>query len=67
VLQGKDGKVFTGTAPSVIQPTSLGKLSRMVGMRLEGITPGDYELILNLRDELNGKVLQVREPLKIGG
>jgi VWFA-related protein len=67
VLQGKDGKVFTGTAPSVIQPTSLGKLSRMVGMRLEGITPGDYELILNLKDELNGKVLQVREPLKIGG
>jgi len=67
VIQAKDGKVFTGMAPSVIQPTSLGKLSRMVGTKIEGVAPGEYEWILNLKDELSGKLLQIREPFRVEG
>ncbi len=67
VIQTKDGKVITGIAPTVIQPTSLGKLSRMVGSKLDGVPPGEYLWILNLQDDLSGKVLQVREPFKIEG
>jgi VWFA-related protein len=63
IIQSKDGtKVFTGVAPTEIRPTSLGKLSRMVGNKIDGIEPGEYEWILNLKDEISGKVLQVREP-----
>ena len=67
MIQAKDGKVFTGMAPSVIQPTSLGKLSRMVGTKIEGVAPGEYEWILNLKDELSGKLLQIREPFRVEG
>lgn len=67
VIQTKEGQVVTGVAPTVIQPTSLGKLSRMVGSRLEGVAPGEYEWILNLKDDLNGKVLQIREPFTVEG
>jgi hypothetical protein len=67
VIQAKDGKVVTGFAPTVIQPTSLGKLSRMVGSRIEQVPAGEYEWILNLKDEISGKVLQVREPFTVEG
>jgi hypothetical protein len=67
VIQTKDGKVISGTAPTVIQPTSLGKLSRMVGQKIEGVPAGEYEWILNLTDEIAGKALQVREPFKVEG
>lgn len=67
LVRAKDGKVVTGVEPTTIQPTSLGKLSRLVGLKLEDVTPGDYEWILNLTDELSGKVLQVKEPFKIEG
>jgi VWFA-related protein len=67
VIQAKDGKVITGVAPTVITPTSLGKLSRMVGSKIDEVPPGDYEWILNLKDEISGKVLQVREPFTVGG
>jgi hypothetical protein len=67
VIQAKDGKVITGIAPSVIQPTSLGKLSRMVGTKIDGVPPGEYDWVLNLQDDLSGKVLQIREPFTIEG
>jgi VWFA-related protein len=67
IIQAKDGKVVTGVAPTVITPTSLGKLSRMVGSKIEGVAPGDYEWILNLKDEISGKLLQIREPFTVEG
>src|SRR5207249_1891546 len=44
LVRGSDGSVFTGTNPSVIRPTSIGKLSRMVGFSLENAAPGDYDI-----------------------
>jgi hypothetical protein len=38
-----------------------------MGMRMDGIAPGDYELILNIKDELSGKSILVHEPLKVVG
>jgi VWFA-related protein len=60
-----DGLVFVKVAPSLIQPTSLGRLSRMVGPPLEGAEPGDYEFELNLKDELNGKILDFKDDFTI--
>jgi hypothetical protein len=60
-----DGPVETFVNPTVIQPTSLGKLSRIVGTRLGTAEPGDYEFVLTVRDEIAGKSLEIREPFTV--
>jgi len=37
----------------------------MVGPPLEGADPGDYELELNLKDELTGKIMDVKEDFTV--
>ena len=49
----------------MIQPTSLGRLSRMIGPPLEGAEPGEYEFELNLKDELSGKILDFKEDFTV--
>jgi VWFA-related protein len=65
VIQRSDGTVITRVDPTPIQPTSLGKLMRLVGARLETSMPGDYEMVLSLKDEVAGKALEVREPFSV--
>jgi VWFA-related protein len=61
VLHGPDGSNFRAVSPSLIGPTSLGKLLRRVGFSLEDAAPGEYEMVLSLKDELSGKTLEDRE------
>ena len=49
----------------MIQPTSLGRLSRIIGPTLEGAEPGEYEFELNLKDELSGKILDYKEDFTV--
>ena len=51
--------------PTRITPTSLGKLSRIIGSPLGDAAPGDYELVLTFQDEVSGKTLEVREPFTV--
>lgn len=67
IVRKKEGDVFVGVQPSKIQPTSLGRVSRMVGTKLEGATPGDYELVLTVKDEVSGKAIQVAEEFTVVG
>jgi hypothetical protein len=67
VIRSKSGAVVSQAQPSVITPTSLGKLSRLMGTGLEGAAPGEYELVLNLKDEIAGKSLEVAEPFTLEG
>lgn len=60
-----DGMLFLKIAPTMIQPTSLGRLTRLLGPSLEGAEPGEYEFELNLKDELNGKILDHKEDFTI--
>ena len=64
-VHGSDGSVFAHTDLTQIKPTSLGRLMRMFGTSLEGAKPGDYELVLHLKDELAGKELEIREPFTV--
>jgi VWFA-related protein len=64
-IQRDDGSVMTRVDPTVIAPTSLGKLSRMIGSSLEEAGPGDYRLVIHLRDELSGETLELREPFSL--
>jgi VWFA-related protein len=65
VIQRSDGTVITRVEPTPIQPTSLGKLMRLVGTKLETSMPGDYEIVLSLKDEIAGKTLELREPFSV--
>lgn len=66
LIRGGDGVVQTRVESTTIKPTSLGKLSRLVGTSLEGFAPGDYEFVLNIKDEIAGKTLEVREAFSVG-
>jgi|CXWL01.1.fsa_nt_gi VWFA-related protein len=65
IRRKSDGMVFLKIAPTMIQPTSLGRLSRIVGPPLEGAEPGEYEFELNFKDELSGKILDYKEDFTV--
>ncbi len=60
-----DGSELTSHPESVIRPTSLGALSRTFGFSLEAAEPGDYVMVMTFRDELAGKMLELREPFRV--
>jgi hypothetical protein len=64
-IRGTDGHVVMEVPPTAINPTSLGKLSRLLGAPLKGTNPGNYELVLSLKDEIAGKALELKEPFTI--
>ncbi len=65
VVKRPDGSVLAAMAPSMIKPTSLGHLSRMIGFRLVDAPPGQYDLMMTLRDELSGKSVESHEPFTV--
>jgi hypothetical protein len=66
LVRRADGGVFTSMEPSMIQPTSLGKVTRMFGFRLTDAPPGDYEILMTIRDDLAGQSLEITEPFTVG-
>jgi hypothetical protein len=64
-IRRADGVVFKRTAPTPINPTSVGALLRLNGIALRGASPGQYELVLTVKDELAGRPVEVREPFEI--
>jgi hypothetical protein len=64
-IRKTDGTVVTHVDPTPIQPTSLGRLLRLVGTRLVDSEPGSYEMVLRLKDEIAGKDLELREPFSV--
>lgn len=64
-VRRSDGAVFTSASPSVMKPTPLGVLARIVGFSLARATPGRYEMLITFRDEYSGKVLRLREPFDV--
>ena len=66
LVRRADGSVFTGMEPSMISPTSLGKLTRMFGFHLTNAPEGDYEILMTVRDELAGASMEIHEPFTVG-
>jgi hypothetical protein len=60
-----DGTVVSRNDPTPILPTSLGAITRMIGIPLDGVTPGEYDLVLTIRDELAGRSQELVEPLTV--
>ena len=64
-VRRSDGTLYTQDAPSLIDPTPAGALSRMIGFSLEDAAPGDYEIVMRVKDELSGKSLELHEPFSV--
>jgi hypothetical protein len=64
-LRRPDGTVVKRMRASVIKPTSLGALSRIFTLSLADTTPGEYEMVMTVRDELSGETLEVHEPITV--
>jgi hypothetical protein len=60
-----DGSTVLRLDPTPIRPTSLGRLSRIVGFPLDREGPGEYELVLQVQDALSGRALEQREPFTV--
>jgi VWFA-related protein len=59
------GGIHTRMELEPILPTSLGRLSRLVGVKLDGTSPGEYEAVLSIEDTISGKTLEIREPFTV--
>ena len=59
LVRRSDGSILTSMEPSVINPTSLGKVTRLFGFRLTDAPPGDYEILMTIRDELAGQSMEI--------
>jgi len=64
-IRSRDGVALAGAEPTPIRPSSLGQLSRLVAAPLGGAPAGEYELVLELIDELADQRIEVREPFEV--
>jgi hypothetical protein len=64
-IRRTDGTVVSRTEPTPIRPSSIGKVSRLIAAPLWRVPPGQYELVLRLRDELAQRDLEVREAFEV--
>jgi hypothetical protein len=60
-----DGSVMVDTAPAAINPNPQGQLSREVPISLEGVPPGDYEIVLSVKDVVSGQAVEVSDPFTV--
>jgi VWFA-related protein len=65
VVKRPDGSVYTAMEPTLINPTSLGKVMRTFGFRLADADPGDYEIVMVIRDEIAGRSFELHEPFRV--
>lgn len=64
-IRDAKGTVRTDVAPTLIRPTSLGHLARLVGSTLKGFPAGEYDFALAVTDEISGKTLDLHEPFTV--
>jgi hypothetical protein len=66
LVRRPDGSILTSMEPTPINPTTLGKVTRMFGFRLGDAPPGEYEILMTIRDDLAGQSMEIREPFTVG-
>jgi VWFA-related protein len=64
-LRTREGEQVMRVEPAPIKPTPEGRLARLGMVPLAGRPPGQYELVLDLRDDVTGKQMEVRERFSI--
>jgi hypothetical protein len=64
-LRRADGTVVRQNESRVVTPAPDGALTRMYGITLAGLSPGAYELVLLIRDELRPQTIELREAFTV--
>jgi hypothetical protein len=64
-VRRSDGTLYTNEGRSLILPTPEAALSRIIGFPLEAAPPGEYELVMSVKDELSGRTVDLREPFTV--
>jgi hypothetical protein len=64
-VRAKGGRSVRKGEPTPIAPDSRGRLLRLVGIGMDGLTDGDYELVLDVRDEVSGGSVRRQEPFTL--
>jgi len=64
-VRRSDGTLLARDAPTLIRPAADGALSRMIGISLETVPPGDYDLVVRVKDEFSGDSVELREPFRV--
>jgi VWFA-related protein len=62
-LRRRRGDVVRRGEPSLVSPTADGRLVRLLVLALDGMAPGDYELVLRVEDKATGERREQIEPL----
>jgi hypothetical protein len=65
-VRAADGTIVREAAASPIAADRNGRVVRLIGLALQGIPEGAYELRLAVRDEVSGAEVQRTEPFVIG-
>jgi VWFA-related protein len=61
----RGGELVREVPPTLIQPGGDGRLTRTLGISLQGAPPGEYTLMLAVRDEKTGETLSTAEPFTV--
>ena len=51
--------------PTAVTPTSIGAVTRLIQFPLSITTPGEYELVLTVSDEISGQRVERVEPFAV--
>jgi VWFA-related protein len=62
-LRRGNGEVVRRGSPSLIAPSPDGRLVHLLGLPLDGLAEGDYELRLRVEDKATGQTREYTEPL----
>jgi hypothetical protein len=65
VLRRADGTVVRQASPTAIAAGPAEPPVRMYGVNLSGLVPGDYELVVSVRDEIGVNTTEAREPFTV--
>ena len=64
-IQRPGGAVMAKQPAAPLAAGPRGELSQVFVFSLQGVSPGDYEVVLHVQDELAGKTLEVRDPFTV--
>jgi len=63
-LRRRRGDVVRRGEPSLVSPTADGRLVRLLALAVDGMAPGDYELVLRVEDKATGESREQVEALQ---
>lgn len=64
-LRKADGTTLVESPPATIPPGPQGELARQVALSLRGAAPGDYAIVLTVRDQVTGKSLELVDSFSV--